>query len=123
MAFFSQYVRNAAQGKIHKPIVSYAGKFKSNIEKQNIMNHEILKKIGYNSVALEMLLKREAQINTDNLKPEQDDSDFETLYNLQNKLLDFMEEVRTAEIPRKTDILNLLEQTFDIISENKSQYE
>ena len=123
MAFFSQYVRNAAKGKIHKAIVSYAGKHKSNIEKQNIMNHEILKKIGYNSVALEMLLKREAQINTDNLKPEQDDSDFETLYNLQNNLLDFMEEVRTAELPRKTDILNLLEQAFDIISENKSQYE
>lgn len=123
MAFFSQYVRNAAKGKIHKAIVSYAGKFKSNVENQNIMNHEILKKIGYNSVALEMLLKREAQINTDNLKPEQDDSDFETLYNLQNNLLDFMEEVRTAELPRKTDILNLLEQAFDIISENKSQYE
>lgn len=123
MAFFSQYVRNAAKGKIHKAIVSYAGKHKSNIEKQNIMNHEILKKIGYNSVALEMLLKREAQINTDNLKPEQDDSDFETLYNLQNNLLDFMEEVRTADLPRKTDILNLLEQAFDIISENKSQYE
>lgn len=123
MAFFSQYVRNAAKGKIHKAIVSYAGKHKSNIEKQNIMNHEILKKIGYNSVALEMLLKREAQINTDNLKPDQDDSDFETLYNLQNNLLDFMEEVRTAELPRKTDILNLLEQAFDIISENKSQYE
>lgn len=123
MAFFSQYVRNAAKGKIHKAIVSYAGKHKSNIEKQNIMNHEILKKIGYNSVALEMLLKREAQINTDNLKPDQDDSDFETLYNLQNNLLDFMEEVRTAELPRKIDILNLLEQAFDIISENKSQYE
>lgn len=123
MTFFSQYVRNAAKGKIHKAIVSYAGKHKSNIEKQNIMNHEILKKIGYNSVALEMLLKREAQINTDNLKPDQDDSDFETLYNLQNNLLDFMEEVRTAELPRKTDILNLLEQAFDIISENKSQYE
>jgi len=34
-----------------------------------------------------------------------------------------MEEVRTADLPRKTDILNLLEQAFDIISENKSQYE
>ena len=43
------------------------------------MNHEILKKIGYNSVALEMLLKREAQINTDDLMPEQDDSDYENL--------------------------------------------
>ncbi len=27
------------------------------------MNEEILKKLGYNSIALEMLLKREAQIN------------------------------------------------------------
>ena len=90
-------------------------------ENQNIMNHEILKKIGYNSVALEMLLKREAQINTDNLQPEQDDSDFETLYNLQNKLLDFMEEVRTAEIPRKTQILDLLEQAFDIVSDSKNE--
>jgi len=87
------------------------------------MNHEILKKIGYNSVALEMLLKREAQINTDTLKPEQDDSDFETLYELQNKLLDFMEEVRTADIPQKTRILDLLEQTFDIIAENKNELE
>jgi len=87
------------------------------------MNHEILKKIGYNSVALEMLLKREAQINTDNLKPEQDDSDFEKLYELQNQLLDFMEEVRTADIPRKTEILNLLEQTFDIISDSKNEIE
>ena len=31
------------------------------------MNHELLKKIGYNSVALEMLLKREAQINPDKI--------------------------------------------------------
>ena len=31
------------------------------------MNHEILKKIGYNSVALEMLLKREAQINPEDI--------------------------------------------------------
>lgn len=85
------------------------------------MNHEILKKIGYNSVALEMLLKREAQINTDTLKPEQDDSNFEMLYELQNKLLDFMEEVRTADIPRKTEILDLLEQTFDIISDSKNE--
>ena len=85
------------------------------------MNEEILKKLGYNSIALEMLLKREAQINTDNLQPEQDDSDFETLYNLQNKLLDFMEEVRTAEIPRKTQILDLLEQAFDIVSDSKNE--
>ena len=40
---------------------------------------------------------------------------------LQNKLLDFMEEVRTAEIPRKSQILDLLEQTFDIISESKNE--
>ncbi len=29
------------------------------------MNEENLKKLGYNTIALEMLLKREAQINTD----------------------------------------------------------
>ena len=34
------------------------------------MNEEILKKLGYNNIALEMLLKREAQINTDVLKPD-----------------------------------------------------
>ena len=31
------------------------------------MNEEILKKLGYNSIALEMLLKREAQINPDDI--------------------------------------------------------
>ena len=34
------------------------------------MNEENLKKLGYNTIALEMLLKREAQINTDGLKPD-----------------------------------------------------
>jgi hypothetical protein len=34
------------------------------------MNEEILKKLGYNNIALEMLLKREAQINIDDFKPE-----------------------------------------------------
>ena len=34
------------------------------------MNEEILKKLGYNSIALEMLLKREAQINIDGLTPD-----------------------------------------------------
>ena len=33
------------------------------------MNEEILKKLGYNNIALEMLLKREAQINADVLMP------------------------------------------------------
>lgn len=31
------------------------------------MNEEILKKLGYNSIALDMLLKREAQINPDDI--------------------------------------------------------
>ena len=31
------------------------------------MNEEILKKLGYNSIALEMLLKREAQINPEDI--------------------------------------------------------
>jgi hypothetical protein len=34
------------------------------------MNEENLKKLGYYNIALEMLLKREALINTDDLKPE-----------------------------------------------------
>jgi hypothetical protein len=34
-------------------------------EQKIIMNEENLKKLGYNTIALEMLLKREAQINTD----------------------------------------------------------
>jgi hypothetical protein len=32
------------------------------------MNEEILKKLGYNNIALEMMLKREAQINIDGLE-------------------------------------------------------
>jgi hypothetical protein len=32
-----------------------------------------------------------------------------------------MEDVRTAEIPRKTQILDLLEQAFDIVSESKNE--
>jgi hypothetical protein len=35
----------------------------TNIKKLFPMNEEILKKLGYNSIALEMLLKREAQID------------------------------------------------------------
>ena len=31
------------------------------------MNEEILNKLGYNSIALEMLLKREAQINPEDI--------------------------------------------------------
>jgi len=31
------------------------------------MNEEILKKLGYNTIALEMLLKREAQINLEDI--------------------------------------------------------
>jgi hypothetical protein len=33
------------------------------MEQKIIMNEEILKKLGYNTIALEMLLKREAQID------------------------------------------------------------
>jgi len=33
------------------------------------MNEEILKKLGYNNIALEMLLKREAQIDAEVLMP------------------------------------------------------
>ncbi len=34
------------------------------------MNEENLKKLGYYNIALEMLLKREAEINTDGLTPD-----------------------------------------------------
>jgi hypothetical protein len=45
------------------------------------MNHEILKKIGYNSVALEMLLKREAQIDPrDIIMPGEDRSSIQQDY-------------------------------------------
>ena len=37
-------------------------------EQKIIMNEENLKKLGYYNIALEMLLKREAQINTDGLE-------------------------------------------------------
>jgi hypothetical protein len=36
------------------------------------MNEEILKKLGYNNIALEMMLKREAQISADDLIREED---------------------------------------------------
>lgn len=35
------------------------------------MNEEILKKLGYNNIALEMMLKREAQINHEVLMPDE----------------------------------------------------
>lgn len=39
----------------------------TNIKKIFFMNEEILKKLGYNSIALEMLLKREAQISPEDI--------------------------------------------------------
>ncbi len=39
----------------------------TSIKKLFPMNEEILKKLGYNSIALEMLLKREAQINPEDI--------------------------------------------------------
>ena len=37
------------------------------MEQKIIMNEENLKKLGYNTIALEMLLKREAQINPEDI--------------------------------------------------------
>ena len=39
----------------------------TNIKKIFSMNEEILKKLGYNNIALEMLLKREAQISPEDI--------------------------------------------------------
>ena len=39
----------------------------TNIKKIFPMNEEILKKLGYNTIALEMLLKREAQISPEDI--------------------------------------------------------
>ena len=39
----------------------------TNIKKIFPMNEEILKKLGYNNIALEMLLKREAQISPEDI--------------------------------------------------------
>ena len=39
----------------------------TNIKKLFFMNEEILKKLGYNNIALEMLLKREAQISPEDI--------------------------------------------------------
>ena len=45
------------------------------------MNDEILKKLGYNSIALEMLLKREAQIDPkDIIMPGEDRSNIQQDY-------------------------------------------
>ena len=45
------------------------------------MNEEILKKLGYNSIALEMLLKREAQISPEDIiMPGQERSDIRQDY-------------------------------------------
>ena len=39
----------------------------TNVKKLFSMNEEILKKLGYNNIALEMLLKREAQISPEDI--------------------------------------------------------
>ena len=76
------------------------------------MNEEILKKLGYNSIALEMLLKREAQINPEdilmpgerpnlNRDPSLNDlaSDVEDQINdILNKLEDVRSEEHTSEL-------------------------
>jgi hypothetical protein len=68
------------------------------------MNDEILKKLGYNSIALEMLLKREAQINPEdilmpgerpslNRDPSLDDVSSDTKSDVEN-ILNKLEEVK-----------------------------
>jgi hypothetical protein len=53
----------------------------TNIKKLFPMNEEILKKLGYNSIALEMLLKRESQIDPrDIIMPGEDRSSIQQDY-------------------------------------------
>ena len=93
------------------------------------MNEEILKKLGYNNIALEMLLKREAQINADVLmagdyKPVNnapDDQAVEiTLQNLQQQFTTLINTIKSLPNEHNDDDYfgklkrNLLHVSFDV---------
>jgi hypothetical protein len=72
------------------------------------MNDEILKKLGYNSIALEMLLKREAQINPEDiLMPGERPS-----INKDSSLNDLSSDVRSDV----RNILNKLEEVKELLN-------
>ena len=94
------------------------------------MNEEILKKLGYNNIALEMLLKREAQINADVLMPGEykpvnndapDDQAVEiTLQNLQQQVKTLINTIKSLPNEHNGDDYfgklkrNLLHVSFDV---------
>ena len=93
------------------------------------MNEEILKKLGYNNIALEMLLKREAQINADVLMPGEykpvnnapDDQAVEiTLQNLQQQFTTLINTIKSLPNEHNGDDYfgklkrNLLHVSFDV---------
>lgn len=95
------------------------------------MNEEILKKLGYNNIALEMMLKREAQISAEDLIREEDipgrkspKSASDQLNEISNKInelkdlinnlpeivdseIDYDEDVRTFPMHKKWALLTL----------------
>jgi GTP-binding protein EngB required for normal cell division len=85
------------------------------------MNDEILKKLGYNSIALEMLLKREAQINPEdilmpgerpslNRDPSLNDLSSDTKSDVEN-ILNKLEEVK--ELLNNLPEYTMAEEEFD----------
>ena len=94
------------------------------------MNEEILKKLGYNNIALEMLLKREAQINTEVLMPGEynplnnntpDDQAVEiSLENIQQQYMTLVNTIKSLPDEHDGDDYfrklknNLYQSTFDV---------
>lgn len=72
------------------------------------MNEEILKKLGYNNIALEMMLKREAQISADDLIREEDIPGRKSPQSVSDQL----KEISDTLIELK-DLINNLPETVD----------
>lgn len=85
----------------------------TNIKKLFSMNEEILKKLGYNNIALEMLLKREAQISPEDIimpgsKPR---------LNLDSSLKDISPDDVIGQIDEIENLLNRLKEKVNNLPE------
>ena len=85
----------------------------TNIKKLFFMNEEILKKLGYNNIALEMLLKREAQISPEDIimpgsKPR---------LNLDSSLKDISPDDVIGQIDEIENLLNRLKEKVNNLPE------
>ena len=83
------------------------------IKKLFFMNEEILKKLGYNNIALEMLLKREAQISPEDIimpgsKPR---------LNLDSSLKDISPDDVIGQIDEIENLLNTLKEKVNNLPE------